>query len=102
MRRSAARFPCSTRLKALPGRTLLAAVFLLASTLSGALTIGREIVSDYQLFSADNVGAAAWIEAHTPRDAVVLTGHTVNLPDIEHVCGDCLDDIWECSNCNNT
>ena len=68
------------RLKALPGRTLLAAVFLLASTLSGALTIGREIVSDYQLFSADNVGAAAWIEANTPRDAVVLTGYQHNNP----------------------
>ena len=67
-------------IKALPGRTLLAAVFLLASTLSGALTIGREIVSDYQLFSADNVGAAAWIEANTPRDAVVLTGYQHNNP----------------------
>ena len=68
------------RLKGLPGRTLLAAVFLLASTLSGALTIGREIVSDYQLFSADNAKAAAWIEANTPRDAVVLTGYQHNNP----------------------
>ena len=68
------------RLKGLPGRGLLAAVFLLASTLSGALTIGREIVSDYQLFSAENVRAAAWIEENTPRDAVILTGEEHNNP----------------------
>ena len=53
---------------------------MLASTLSGALTIAREVVSDYQLFSAENVGAAAWIEANTPRDAVVLTGYQHNNP----------------------
>ena len=35
-------------------------------------------------------------------DSVSLSGHSVSLPDIEHVCGDCLDDIWECSVCGNT
>ena len=66
------------RLKGLPGRALLAAVFLAASTLSGALSIGREVVSDYQLFSADEVSAAAFIEENTPRDAVILTGNQHN------------------------
>ena len=66
------------RLKGLPGRALLAAVFLAAATLSGALSIGREVVSDYQLFSADEVSAAAFIEENTPRDAVILTGNQHN------------------------
>ena len=68
------------RLRGLPGRTLLAAAFLLASTLSGALSIGREVVSDYQLFSAASANAAAWIEANTSRDAVLLTGYQHNNP----------------------
>ncbi len=66
------------RLKGLPGRALLAAVFLLASTLSGALTIGREVVSDYQLLSECEVSAAAFVEENTPRDAVILTGNQHN------------------------
>lgn len=68
------------RLKGLPGRALLAGVFMLVSTLSGALTIAREVVSDYELFNRDAVAAAAWFEANAPRDAVVLTGSQHNNP----------------------
>ncbi len=62
------------RLKGVPGRALLAAAFLLASMLSGALTIGREVVSEYQLFSQAEVGAARYADESTPPDAVFLTG----------------------------
>lgn len=45
---------------------------------SGSLSIGREIVSDYQLFSADEVAAGAFIDAQTEKDAVFLTGDQHN------------------------
>ena len=66
------------RLKGLPGRALLATVFLLVSTLSGALSIAREVVSDYQLFSPEAAHAAAYIEQSAPMDTVVLTGSQHN------------------------
>ena len=62
------------RLKGVRGRALLAAAFLLASTLSGALTIGREVVSEYQLFSASEVAAAEFADRETAPEAVFLTG----------------------------
>ena len=62
------------RLKGVRWRALLAAAFMLSATLSGALTICREVVSDYQLFTASEVGAAEFIEQNTPEHATVLTG----------------------------
>ena len=49
-------------------------LFLWASTFSGALSIAREVVSGYQLFSASAVQAADWIRENTQKDAVFLTG----------------------------
>ncbi|MGI6238884.1 MAG: hypothetical protein ACOYI5_04570 [Christensenellales bacterium] len=68
------------RLKGLNCRVLFLAVFLLAGTLSGAMSLAREAVSDYQLFGADEVAAAAYIDAETDRDAVFLTGGQHNNP----------------------
>ncbi|MBR1821952.1 MAG: hypothetical protein IJ769_10060 [Clostridia bacterium] len=62
------------KLKGVRGRALLAGAFVLASTLSGALSIGREVVSDYQLFSRSEADAARFIERETAADAVFLTG----------------------------
>lgn len=62
------------RLAGLPGRALLCALFLWASMFSGALSIGREAVSGYQLFSRAAVEAGTWIDGNTDRDAVFLTG----------------------------
>lgn len=66
------------QLRGLRGRYLLAAAFMLVSTLSGALTIAREWVSAYGLFMAPEVRAAAFIEENTPADAVFLTGDQHN------------------------
>ena len=66
------------RLRGLRGRVLLAAVFMLVSTLSGALSIAREVVSSYQLFGPEEVRAAAWVESNLPEDAVFLTGSQHN------------------------
>ena len=66
------------KLRGVRGRALMACLFIGASTLSGALSLGREAVSDYQLFSAAEVRAAAFIEENLPSDAVVLTGDQHN------------------------
>ena len=66
------------RLRGIRGRALLAACFLFASTISGALSIGREVVSDYQLFGRAEVEAAEFIEANTEPDAMFLTGQQHN------------------------
>ena len=66
------------RLKGLRGRYLMAAAFLLTATLSGGLSIAREVVSAYGLFMPPEVDAAAFIEHNTPPDAVFLTGDQHN------------------------
>ena len=65
-------------LKGVRGRALFACIFMLCSVISGSLTIAREVVSDYQLFGADEVAAAEFIEENLPADAVVLTGDQHN------------------------
>lgn len=62
------------RLDGLGGRRVLAGLFIGVSVLSGALSIAREAVSGYQLFSKNAVLAGEWIEENTDRDAVFLTG----------------------------
>ncbi|MBR1561535.1 MAG: hypothetical protein IJ646_14975 [Clostridia bacterium] len=66
------------RLKGLRGRWLMAACFMLICTLSGGLSIAREWVSSYRLFSPEEAAAAKWIEANTPADATFLTGSQHN------------------------
>ena len=61
-------------LKRVRGRLLFACLFILASTLSGSLSLAREAVSDYQLFNAAEVRAAKFIDAELPTDALFLTG----------------------------
>jgi len=68
------------RLKGIRGRTVLAVAFMLASTLSGALSIGREVVSDYKLFGPSAVHAAKYMEENAQADTVVLTGAEHNNP----------------------
>ena len=68
------------RMKGVPGRALLASVFLAASTVSGAMSLGREAVSEYMLFHRDEVTAAEFLEAYTQPDALVLTGEQHNNP----------------------
>ncbi|MCI7703590.1 MAG: hypothetical protein MSP08_04520 [Clostridiales bacterium] len=62
------------RLAGLRGRVVLCALFMTASMLSGGLSVAREAVSGYQLFSKTAMEAGAWIDGHTDRDAVFLTG----------------------------
>ena len=66
------------KLRGIRGRTLFACLFVLCSVLSGGLSIAREVVSDYQLLSADEAAAAQFIEENLPADAVILTGDQHN------------------------
>lgn len=68
------------RLRGFRSRGVLAAVFLGASVLSGALSMAREAVSDYQLFSSVEAKAAQYIEENTEPDAMFLTGLHHNNP----------------------
>ena len=87
------------RLRGTRSRALLAALFLAGSTISGALSIARECVSDYQLFSAADVAAAEYIEENTDPDDMFLTGLHHNNPVYalagrDVVCGPSLFLYW--------
>ena len=56
----------------------MAAIFLFFSVISGVLTLRREAVSEYQLYSAPHVKLAEYIEEHTATDAVILTNRRHN------------------------
>lgn len=55
-------------------RAALAALVLAACTLSSILTLGRELVSNYQVFSADAIALAEYVDENTPSGALFLTG----------------------------
>ena len=87
------------RLRGTRSRALLAALFLAVSTLSGALSIACECVSDYQLFSAADVAVAEYIEENTDPDDMFLTGLHHNNPVYalagrDVVCGPSLFLYW--------
>ena len=68
------------RLKGLRIRVGLIVGIMLLATLSGAMSIGREVVSDYQLFSADEAAAGEFADENTEEEAVFLTGTHHNNP----------------------
>ncbi|MDR0898169.1 MAG: hypothetical protein LBN04_09980 [Oscillospiraceae bacterium] len=68
------------RLRGRRSRVALAGLFVGASVLSGSLSMAREAISDYQLFSRADAAVAEYIEAETPPDAVFLTGLHHNNP----------------------
>lgn len=62
-------------LKVFGGAKWLAGLFLCGSVLAAALTLGREAVSNYQLYGQADVKLARYVEENTPPDSVILT-HT--------------------------
>ncbi len=61
------------RLRGMRSRRVLGALGLVVCLLSGALSIARECVSDYQMFSRGDVAVATYIEENTEKDAVFMT-----------------------------
>lgn len=66
------------RLGELRGRRLLAGITLSVIFLSGSLTLAREVVSDYELISAEQVEAASYLEQNAAKDALILTATNHN------------------------
>lgn len=66
------------KLSGVRGRAWLAVLFLFVSTVSGTLSIAREVVSDYQLLGAAEVEAAEFIKENTEDKAMILTGQQHN------------------------
>lgn len=62
----------------LRGISLLAGAFVVCGLLSGSLTIARECISDYQLYSAVEVEAMEYVDDNVPQDAVFLMGNQHN------------------------
>ena len=59
-------------------KRLLFAAFMTAACLSAVLTLGREAVSDIQLYEKTQVDLALWAEKNTPPDSVFLTSDRHN------------------------
>lgn len=63
--------------KKLPKRAAgaaLAGVLVFLATFGSVLTVGRELVSEYQQFSADAIAAGEWAKDETDPHALFLTG----------------------------
>ncbi len=84
------------RLKGLRARPLMAAVAAVMMFTSGTLSIAREAVSEYQMFSQEDVRLSEFVRDETPADSRFLTGtQHINpvsaLAGREIVCG---PDLW--------
>ena len=62
------------KLRGLGGRRVLAVLVLIVCFLSAGLTVAREVVSDYQAYTKEDVTAAAFIRDNTPEHSVFVTG----------------------------
>lgn len=62
------------KIKQFRGVRLFAAAFLFSCVFSALLTLGRETVSRYQLYSTTQTALAEYVEEHTSPDSVFLTG----------------------------
>lgn len=61
------------KIKKIKGIRLWSMVFLFFSGLSALLSLGRELVSDYTLYSASHVEAAVYTDQNIPANATILT-----------------------------
>ena len=81
-----------SRLNGLNGRYILAGVIIFLSVFSGTLSLIRETISSYQLFSNTAVSAGNWIEKNTEKDSIFMTGQqhinpVVSLAGRQIICG---------------
>jgi hypothetical protein len=68
------------RLGGIRARQVMAGAFALLSVASGVLTVIREWRGDYELYSANAVSMARYVEDNTPPGSVVLTATNHNNP----------------------
>ncbi len=85
------------RLKGFRGRWLLAAACAVVFFLSGALSLAREAVSDYWVFSRQEVEMADWLRENTDEDSVFVTSFDEHLNPVDSLAGRkivCGPDLW--------
>lgn len=61
------------KIKNIKGSGFIIILVLFTAVFSGVLTLGREVVSDFQLYSPEQVKIAEWIDENADSDAVILT-----------------------------
>lgn len=61
------------KIKSVKGIRLWSMVFLFFSGLSAVLSMGRELVSNYTLYSTPHIEAAIYVDKNTPVKATILT-----------------------------
>ncbi len=66
------------RINRLKEKYAILAIILFFGVFSGLLSIGREIVSEYELFSSEQVKAAEFIKANTPPDSLFASDNNHN------------------------
>ncbi len=62
------------RLKGLRAQKAVAVLACIVFFLSGGLSIAREAVSDYTMFSQSDAAAARWVEKETTKDSLFMAG----------------------------
>ena len=62
-----------SKIRCVPLKKAVLVSFVFLSTFSALLTLGREAVSEYQIFSQPHLEAAEFIENNVDADAVILT-----------------------------
>lgn len=85
------------RLKGLRARPVIAALAAVTFFLSAGLTLWREAVSNYQLFSAEAVAVGEYVRDNTEEDATFLTGANHHLNPVASIGGRkivCGPDLW--------
>ena len=84
------------RLKGLRAKPVIAVLCAVCFFATGTLSIAREIVSDYQMFGAEDVQAAEFVEAQTDKGDMFLTG-TQHINFVSSLAGRkivCGPDMW--------
>ena len=84
------------KLKGLRGRVFIGAAACILFFASGTLSVAREAVSDYQIFSAQDVETAEYIEDHTDEHAVFISW-TEHINPVSALAGRtvvCGPDLW--------
>ena len=84
------------KLKGVRARPVLAVLCCVVCFLSGSLSVAHECVTDWQLYSAEDVETARYIEENLPAHAVFMTGRqhlnpVASLAGRTIVCG---PDLW--------
>ena len=68
------------RIRRIPVRGAAACILCFLGMFGSVLTVGREIVSDYQHWSADEIALAEFVSRNAPSDALFLTSDRHTTP----------------------